>query len=65
MELEFNRIKCGIYFDEKLKPYSKNFMIQCLEYFKNEEKYQECAILNDIIKNRFNHDNASNFRNTQ
>jgi hypothetical protein len=57
MESTFERIKNGIYFDENLKPYSKDFFEKCLDYFQNEEKYQECIIIRDIIK-KIDHNNG-------
>lgn len=63
INITFDRIKRGIYFDTKLKPYRKDFLEKCLEYYQNEEKYQECIIIRDIIKIRFNHEDESSFRN--
>lgn len=65
MSITLDRVKSGIYFDPKLKPYRQDFLEKCLTYFQSQEKYDECIILRDIIKNRFNHDNESNFRNIQ
>lgn len=63
MLLTLDRIKKGIYFDPKLKPYRKDFLEKCLEYFQNKEKYKECIIIRDIINIRFNHERNYQNRN--
>jgi hypothetical protein len=63
VKLTFERLKSGFYFDVNLKPYRKDFIQKILEYFEQKEKYEECAIIREILKNRFNHENESSFRN--
>mgnify|MGYP003402370129 CR=1 FL=1 len=56
MNESFSRIKDGVYFDKSFNPYSKKFMQDVLEYFESREKYEECILLKDIIKKRFDHE---------
>ena len=57
------RLNQGLYFDSDLKPYRKEFLETVLNFFQERERYEECQIIRDIIKKRFNHDDFSNFRN--
>jgi len=59
----YERLKLGLYFDPSLKPYRQDFLQKVLNYFEESERYEECVIIREIIKNRFNHENESNFRN--
>ena len=62
MDGEYERIKSGLYFDSDLKPYRKEFLEVLLAFFQEKERYDECIVIRDVIKNRFNHDDTSNFR---
>ena len=59
----YERLKKGLYFDANLKPYRQDFLQKVLYYFEELERYEECVIIREIIKNRFNHENESSFRN--
>ena len=63
MDETLTRLKSGLYFDENLKPYRKDFLESVLNFYQVKEKYEECSLIRDLIKNRFNHDDISNFRN--
>ena len=63
MKSTFDRLKNGIYFDVNMKSYHPDFLQKLLKYFQEKEKYEECVIILEIIKNRFNHDNVTNYRN--
>lgn len=52
----FLRIKSGIYFDKDLKMYSKETMSELLELYLQEEEYEKCSLLQEVISTRFNHD---------
>ncbi len=56
MNTSYQRIVSGFTFDESFKPYSKEFLEKLLNYFEEKEMYEECAFLNNFIKQRFNHD---------
>ena len=53
----YERLKKGLYFDPNLKPYRQDFIQKVLDYFEEKERYEECVIIREIIKNRFNHEN--------
>jgi len=61
MQSTFDRIKDGKIFDNKLKPYSQEFLEKILYYMEERERYEDCLILKNIINNRLNHDN--NYKN--
>lgn len=61
MQSTFDRIKDGKLFDNKLKPYSQEFLEKILYYMEERERYEDCIILKNIINNRLNHDN--NYKN--
>ena len=44
------------FFDENLKPYSKEFLEKVLNYLEQNEMYEDCNLLHKIIKERFDHD---------
>jgi hypothetical protein len=54
MEIAYNRLVSGFYFDDNMKPYRKDFVEFLLKYFQDNEKYEECLILKNILKLRFN-----------
>lgn len=56
MEETFERINQKKHFDKNLTPYKKDFLLKTLEFFEKEEEYEKCKIINDFIKDRFNHD---------
>jgi hypothetical protein len=55
MENIYNRICENKPFDEKLKPYSKKDLKKLLFYLEQKEEYEKCQIVNNFIKERFNH----------
>ena len=55
MILSYQRILKGFTLDEKLKPYSKEFLNKILNYFEEREMYEECAFISNFIKQRFDH----------
>jgi len=59
----YERLKKGLYFDPNLKPYRQDFIQKVLDYFEEKERYEECVVIREIIKNRFNHENERSFRN--
>jgi|APCry1669189883_1035261.scaffolds.fasta_scaffold12240_3 hypothetical protein len=63
MDETLSRLKSGLYFDNNLKPYRKDFLETVLNFYQEKERYEECSLIRDLIKNRFNHDDVSNFRN--
>jgi len=62
MRETLERLKSGLLFDSNLKPYREDFLLTVLEYFEKNEMYEECLIVREIIKNRFNHELESAFR---
>lgn len=63
MESTYQRLVSGLYFDSNLKPYRQDFLEKILNYFQERERYEECVVIREIIKNRFNHENESSYRN--
>jgi hypothetical protein len=63
IESTYERLVSGLYFDSNLKPYRQDFLEKILNYFQERERYEECIVIREIIKNRFNHENESNYRN--
>ena len=61
MQSTFDRVKEGKIFDNKLKPYSQEFLEKILYYMEERERYEDCLILHNIINKRLNHDN--NYKN--
>lgn len=62
MNSTYQRLQSGNFYDNNLKLYSKEFLQKVLQYFESKEKYEECAILINLINQRYNHDNLSNFK---
>jgi hypothetical protein len=50
------RIKNGIFFDEKLKPYTKVQLTEELENLLSLEEYDDCIVIREHLK-RFEHEN--------
>lgn len=61
METCFNRCKMGKPFDEKCKPFTKEFLGVILIYLESNERYEDCIFMKDFINKRFNHE--LNFKN--
>lgn len=57
----YERIKSGLYYDNNLNKYSLGDMNYLLEYFLKIEDYDKCECIKNVIKKRFDHDNADNF----
>jgi protein-arginine kinase activator protein McsA len=47
------RLKSGLHFDSNLKPYRRDFLESILDSLLKRERYEDCAFMRDIIKNRF------------
>ena len=56
MNNTFDRLKSGIYHDNNLKFYSQDFLEKVLNYLERGERYEDCQILQQIIKKRFDHE---------
>ncbi len=52
----FERINQNKPFDKNLKPYNKELIEKIIIYFIETEEYEKCEILNNFLKNRFNHE---------
>lgn len=52
----FLRLKSGIYHDKNIKFYSQEFLEKVLSYLERNERYEDCQILQQIIKKRFDHE---------
>jgi len=52
----YNRVRSGRPYCEKLVPYSKQQLLRTLRFLENEEEFEKCKLLKDIIDNRFNHE---------
>lgn len=55
--LILKRLQEGKPYSDKLKPYSKQELSECLEYFLEVEDYESCAFIRDYTKIRFDHKN--------
>jgi len=55
MKETFNSVKKGEVLDSNSKPYEEHFLKEVLQFFENIEEYEKCEIINNYIKNRFNH----------
>jgi hypothetical protein len=44
-----DRLKSGIYFDPLLKPYSKDFLMKFILLLIEEEMYEECTFVEELI----------------
>ena len=47
----FERISKGNYLDVDLKPYTRKFINETIEYFERNEEYEKCQILKDALIN--------------
>jgi hypothetical protein len=56
METCFKRCKMGMPFDEKCKPFSKEFLRTILSYLESNERYEDCLVINNLINQRFSHE---------
>jgi hypothetical protein len=52
---DFLRISNGEVLNLVNKPYTKLYISQMEEYFKTNEEYEKCAIINTYHINRFSH----------
>lgn len=52
-DLVLGRLRSGLHFDSNLKPYRRLFLESILDYLLKRERYEDCAFIRDIIKNRF------------
>lgn len=43
-------------FDDKFKPYTKEFIKKVVKYFEEKEEYEKCKTLKDFINIRFDHE---------
>lgn len=57
MNLVYERVSSGIFYDQNLKLYSKEFLTKVLNYFESNEQYEKCSILRDLINKRFDYEN--------
>ena len=55
MKETYNRIESNKCFDIKLKPYKKDFLEKVLLYFEEKEEFEKCVVINNFIKQGFNH----------
>ena len=51
----YDRIKEGKLFDEKLKPYTKEFIKDMIQYFELKEEFEKCQNLKKF-NDRFDHE---------
>jgi hypothetical protein len=51
----YDRIKKGKHFDEKLKPYTKEFTKDMIQYFELKEEFEKCQTLQKF-NDRFDHE---------
>lgn len=51
----YDRIKEGKHFDEKLKPYTKEFIKDMIQYFELKEEFEKCQIIQKF-NDRFDHE---------
>ena len=56
MEETFERINSNKHFNKNLIPYKEKLLIETLKFFEEKEDYEKCEIINNFIKNRFNHE---------
>jgi hypothetical protein len=54
METCFKRCKMGMPFDEKSKPFSREFLGVILSYLESNERYEDCLIINNLINHELN-----------
>lgn len=52
----FERITNGILYNRNLKVYTKDYLQGIVIELEQQEKFEECVILNDFISKRFNHE---------
>lgn len=55
MNEAYDRIINGLYYDKQLKPYTKDFVNQMIDFFTKIEEYEKCSKINEFIEQRFNH----------
>jgi hypothetical protein len=56
MESCFKRCKLGKIYDQNCKPFSEKFLLIVLSYLEEQERYEDCIVMNNIIKKHFNHE---------
>ena len=52
---DFERICNGELINMVNKPYTKLYITQMEEYFKEKEEYEKCEVINSFHQNRFPH----------
>ena len=60
----FERISTGNLLDAELRPYTRQFIGEIIQYFQEREEYEKCQILKDAL-NDLDHDNNYNRWKTQ
>ena len=52
-----HQIQKNIPYDTKGKPYSKKEITRLLSFLSEQERYEECILVNKFIWSRFDHEN--------
>ena len=47
----FERISDGKLLDDELKPYTRKFIEEIIQYFETREEYEKCQTLKDVLEN--------------
>lgn len=56
MEITYQRIEQKKLYDLDFKPYSNELLRKLIEHFEEEEEYEKCNIINNIITNKKKHE---------
>lgn len=60
MEQNFNLIKRGDQLNTNKRPFNLEFLSNMLKYFKDDEKYEECIVIQEFINLMNKHDENYN-----
>lgn len=50
-----SRIKNGIFYNRKLKLYTKEYLIGIIKELQDSERYEDCSYLSRFLSKRFNY----------
>ncbi len=56
IESNLERVKLGKLFDNKMVPYTKEFLSKILIYLEERERFEDCQFISNLIKTRFDHE---------
>lgn len=55
-----NRLKSGLFYNRKLKLYTKEYLVGIIDELRVQERYEDCSYISKFLEKRFNY--VENFK---